>query len=146
MHDSIEATHHSYNELGARYLLDRIAAGKRVGLLVASHNEDSAEAAVQLMRAKNIDPKDGRVHFAQLQGMCDHVSYALHELGVNACKLFPYGPVHEVMPYLVRRMQENQGFMGATARERYLCPSSLTPSLLLASELRRRASGKSDEI
>jgi len=57
--------------------------------------------------------------------MCDHLSFALKESGVNSCKLFPFGPVHEVMPYMVRRMQENQGFMASTFRERHFfspCP------------------------
>lgn len=85
--------------------------------------------------------------------MADHLSFALLEMGVNACKLFPFGPIHEVMPYMTRRMQENQGFMGSTALERYISFSSslpspppplltLLPSKLLMSEIKRRTLGK----
>jgi proline dehydrogenase len=80
------------------------------------------------MVENGISLKDSRVHFAQLMGMCDHLSYALKEFGVNSCKLFPFGPVHEVMPYMIRRMQENEGFMSSTYRERQL----------LAKEIKRR--------
>ena len=84
------------------------------------------------MKQRGISLTDNRVHFAQLMGMCDHLSFALKEVGVNSCKLFPFGPVHEVMPYMIRRMQENQGFMTSTYRERQL----------LIKEIRRRVLNK----
>jgi proline dehydrogenase len=64
-----------------------------------------------------IDKFDKRVYFAQLLGMSDHISYNLSHAGYNVAKYVPYGPVKEVMPYLLRRADENTSVAGQTSRE-----------------------------
>ena len=86
------------------------------------------------MKAKAVAPADERVYFSQLLGMSDHISYTLAQAGYNVAKYVPYGPVREVIPYLIRRAEENSSITGQTGRE-------LT---LLLKELKRRADGEAD--
>ena len=69
------------------------------------------------MTQKNISKSDPRIYFAQLLGMSDHISYNLAHQGYNVAKYVPYGPVREVMPYLMRRAQENTSVAGQMGRE-----------------------------
>jgi proline dehydrogenase len=69
------------------------------------------------MKAKGIAPQDEKVFFSQLYGMSDHISYNLSALGYRVAKYLPYGPVKEVLPYLIRRAQENTSVKGQTGRE-----------------------------
>jgi proline dehydrogenase len=69
------------------------------------------------MEKRGIDRSDKRVFFAQLFGMSDHISYNLSHAGFNVAKYLPYGPIKEVMPYLLRRAQENTSVKGQTGRE-----------------------------
>ena len=82
-----------------------------------SHNEESALVLTDLMTKKNIEKSDKRIFFAQLLGMSDHISYNLSHAGFNVAKYVPYGPVKEVMPYLLRRADENTSVAGQTGRE-----------------------------
>ncbi len=86
-------------------------------ICAGSHNEDSANVLVDLIAEKGLDPKDHRLYFAQLLGMSDHISFNLSSNGYNVAKYVPYGPVKEVMPYLIRRAQENTSVAGQTGRE-----------------------------
>ena len=86
-------------------------------ICAGSHNEDSANGLVDLIAEKGLDAKDSRLYFAQLLGMSDHISFNLSSNGYNAAKYVPYGPVKEVMPYLIRRAQENTSVAGQTGRE-----------------------------
>jgi proline dehydrogenase len=99
-----------------------------MGLCSGSHNEESAQILTQLIQDKNIKNDDQRIYFAQLLGMSDHISYNIAHAGFNVAKYVPYGPVKEVMPYLLRRADENTSVAGQTGRE-------LT---LITKELRRR--------
>jgi proline dehydrogenase len=90
---------------------------EQVAFCAGSHNEESARKLVDLIKKHNIDPKDNRVFFAQLLGMSDHISYNLSKLGYNVAKYVPYGPISEVMPYLLRRADENTSISGQTGRE-----------------------------
>lgn len=94
--------------------MDNIAV---MGLCAGTHNEDSSLYLVELMKKKNIAPGDKRVYFSQLFGMSDHISYNLSLNGYNVAKYVPYGPVKEVLPYLIRRAQENTSVKGQTGRE-----------------------------
>jgi proline dehydrogenase len=69
------------------------------------------------MNNKGIASGDKRVYFAQLLGMSDHISYNVAHAGYNVAKYVPYGPVKEVMPYLLRRADENTSVAGQTGRE-----------------------------
>jgi proline dehydrogenase len=88
-----------------------------MSLCAGSHNEESAQLLVSLMNNKGIAAGDKRVYFAQLLGMSDHISYNVAHAGYNVAKYVPYGPVKEVMPYLLRRADENTSVAGQTGRE-----------------------------
>ncbi len=84
---------------------------------VGTHNEESCLFTIEKMKEYGIDQKDKRVYFAQLLGMSDHISYNLANAGYNVAKYVPYGPIDEVMPYLLRRAEENTSVAGQTGRE-----------------------------
>jgi len=88
-----------------------------MALCAGTHNEDSSLKLVELMIAKPIATKDKRIYFSQLLGMSDHISYNLAQANYNVAKYVPYGPVKEVLPYLIRRAQENTSVKGQTGRE-----------------------------
>ena len=89
----------------------------RISICAGTHNEESSLKLTGLMKQNNIDPSDTRIYFAQLLGMSDHISYNLADAGYNVAKYVPYGPVKEVLPYLIRRAQENTSVKGQTGRE-----------------------------
>lgn len=103
-----------------------------MGICAGTHNEKSSLYLVKLMEQKNIAAADNRVYFSQLYGMSDHISYNLSLNGYNVAKYVPYGPVREVLPYLIRRAQENTSVKGQTGRELNL----------IMKEKQRRASAK----
>lgn len=86
-------------------------------ICAGTHNESSSELLAQMMNKMNLPKNDKRIYFSQLLGMSDHISYNLSNLGYNVAKYVPYGPVREVMPYLIRRAQENTSVKGQTGRE-----------------------------
>lgn len=88
-----------------------------MAVCAGTHNEASSLYLVELMKSKHIGPGDKRVFFSQLYGMSDHISYNLSLAGYNVAKYVPYGPVKEVLPYLIRRAQENTSVKGQTGRE-----------------------------
>lgn len=88
-----------------------------MGLCAGTHNEQSSLFLVNLMSKYSISVNDKRVYFSQLLGMSDHISYNLTLGGYNVAKYVPYGPIKEVMPYLIRRAQENTSVKGQTGRE-----------------------------
>ena len=88
-----------------------------ISLFVGSHNEESCYLAMEMMRKMNIDKADNRVWFGQLFGMSDHLSFNLAASGYNVAKYVPFGPVRDVMPYLIRRAEENTSVAGQTNRE-----------------------------
>ena len=68
-------------------------------------------------KARGIDLHHPHIHFAQLYGMSDHITCNLAQAGFNASKYVPYGPVRDVVPYLIRRAQENRSVSGQVSRE-----------------------------
>lgn len=100
----------------------------RMEIFMGSHNEQSNYLLARLLDEHGIARNDGRVFFAQLYGMGDHISFNLAAAGYNVVKYVPYAGVREVLPYLIRRAEENTSVAGQTARE-------LT---MLKAELRRR--------
>mgnify|MGYP001250792405 CR=1 FL=1 len=90
---------------------------ERISICAGTHNEDSSAKLTQLLVDKGIDKNDTRVYFSQLLGMSDHISYNLAFAKYNVAKYVPYGPVKEVMPYLIRRAEENTSISGQTGRE-----------------------------
>src|SRR5690606_316958 len=86
-------------------------------LFAGTHNEQSCHKLIAQMQEKGVKPSDGNVWFGQLFGMSDHITYILAAHGYNAVKYVPYGPVRDVMPYLIRRAEENTSVAGQTSRE-----------------------------
>ncbi|MCK5535201.1 MAG: proline dehydrogenase family protein [Bacteroidales bacterium] len=82
-----------------------------------THNEDSSNHLVELMEKHGIAKNDTRLYFSQLFGMSDHISFNLAKEGYNVAKYLPYGPVKHVLPYLMRRVEENTSVSGQTSRE-----------------------------
>lgn len=98
---------------------------EHVSVSIASHNETSNLHAVKKMAALGIDKKHPNVWFSQLYGMGDHISFNLADYGVNATKYVPYGPVRKVIPYLIRRADENSSVGGQMSRELRLLEQEL---------------------
>jgi proline dehydrogenase len=96
------------------YILEHL---NDISLFIGTHNEASSYLAMQLMHSLNIPKNDNRVWFGQLYGMSDHISFNLAEHGYNVAKYVPFGPVKDVMPYLIRRAEENTSVAGQTNRE-----------------------------
>jgi len=88
-----------------------------IAICCGSHNEQSSYLLTKLMMENGIEPADSRVFFAQLFGMSDHISFNLAHAGYRVAKYVPYGPIREVIPYLIRRAQENTSVKGQTGRE-----------------------------
>lgn len=86
-------------------------------VIVASHNEESSLLAANIAKQKNIAPNHPHIHFSQLYGMSDNLTFNLADAGFNVSKYLPFGPVEEVIPYLMRRAQENSSVTGQTSRE-----------------------------
>jgi len=89
----------------------------RIAICAGSHNEASAELLVKLMGQNNIPKNHPNVWFSQLLGMSDHISFNMAKEGYNVAKYVPYGPIKNVLPYLIRRAQENTSVKGQTGRE-----------------------------
>jgi proline dehydrogenase len=126
--DSKEDSDRDYN-LALQYCVEHI---DRMGLCAGTHNEISSLLLVELMDKHAIPAGDKRIFFSQLLGMSDHISYNLSQNGYNVAKYVPYGPVKEVLPYLIRRAQENTSVKGQTGREL---------SLIIKEKERRKVSG-----
>ncbi|TXE11647.1 proline dehydrogenase [Seonamhaeicola algicola] len=99
---------------GLKYIMEHIDT---IALFAGTHNENSSYLLMDLMKAHNIANNDPRVWFGQLYGMSDHISFNLAHRGYNVAKYVPFGPVKDVMPYLIRRAEENTSVAGQTGRE-----------------------------
>lgn len=110
---SKEATDENYNA-AVKYMVDHI---ETMSIFEGTHNEESTEYLMELMQEKEIAINDNRIWFGQLYGMSDTISFNLAALGYNVAKYLPFGPVKDVMPYLIRRAEENTSVAGQTSRE-----------------------------
>ncbi len=94
-----------------------IANIETVAVCAGTHNEQSSQLLVDLIAKHKLDKNDNRIYFSQLLGMSDHISYNLAKVDYNVSKYVPYGPVRDVMPYLIRRAEENTSIAGQMGRE-----------------------------
>ena len=117
-------TDSDYNS-AVKYAIENLDS---IAVCVATHNQDSCLLAVQLMIEKGIPVHHPHIHFSQLLGMSDNLTFNLAKAGFNASKYMPYGPVRDVTPYLIRRAQENTSVSGQMGRELQL----------LGTEMKRR--------
>ena len=88
-----------------------------LSIFAGTHNEESCYRLMDLMAEKGIEKNNDSIWFGQLYGMSDHISYNLAANGYNVAKYLPFGPVRDVMPYLIRRADENTSVAGQTSRE-----------------------------
>jgi len=96
------------------YILNNLST---ISIFIGTHNEESSFLALKLMDELGVSKDDNRVWFGQLFGMSDHISFNLAAHGYNVAKYLPFGPVKDVMPYLIRRAEENTSVAGQTGRE-----------------------------
>jgi len=108
-----EATDKDYNS-ALKFCIDHV---NRISVFNGTHNEFSSGYLADLMKIAGIKNNDPRIWFSQLYGMSDHISFNLANTGYNVAKYLPYGPVKHVIPYLVRRAEENTSVKGQTGRE-----------------------------
>jgi proline dehydrogenase len=89
----------------------------RIATIVASHNDESNLLAAKILDQKGLPHNHKHVHFSQLYGMSDNITFNLAKAGYNVSKYLPFGPIKDVVPYLMRRAQENSSMSGQTGRE-----------------------------
>lgn len=111
--ESKEATDLNY-DTAIHYMVENI---DRMAIFAGTHNELSSYKLMEYLQELNIEKKDTRIWFGQLYGMSDNISYNLSANGYNNAKYLPFGPVRDVMPYLIRRAEENTSVAGQTSRE-----------------------------
>ena len=110
---SKEATDINY-DAAVHYMLEHLEI---MSIFAGTHNELSSYKLMEMMQEKGIAKNDNKIWFGQLYGMSDNISYNLAENGYNVAKYLPFGPVKDVMPYLIRRAEENTSVAGQTSRE-----------------------------
>ena len=113
IHPDKESTDKDFNE-SVKFCIDHI---DNIALIVASHNEYSNLYTTQLMQEKGMPLSHPRVHLSQLYGMSDNITFNLAHAGCSVSKYLPFGPIKDVIPYLMRRAQENTSVGGQTGRE-----------------------------
>ena len=90
---------------------------KKIDFFVATHNENSSYKVMKLMKKNDIQNSTKKIWFGQLYGMSDNITFNLAKNGYNVAKILPFGPVENLVPYLIRRAQENSSFEGQSSRE-----------------------------
>jgi proline dehydrogenase len=108
-----EATDRDY-DAGVAFCIAHL---ERIAMIVASHNEHSNLNAVKLLQERGLPMDHAHIHFSQLYGMSDNITFNLAKAGCAVSKYLPFGPIRDVIPYLMRRAQENSSMSGQTGRE-----------------------------
>lgn len=108
-----ESCDRDYNE-AVHFCIEHL---DRIAVIVASHNEYSSLYTTQLLETKGLAPNHPHVHFSQLYGMSDNITFNLARAGSSVSKYLPFGPIKDVIPYLMRRAEENSSVSGQTGRE-----------------------------
>ena len=124
IHPNKEATDKDFDNI-IRYFVDNVDT---ISFMVATHNEKSSHLLASLIEEHGLPRNHPHIYFSQLYGMSDHLTYNLAEEGYNVAKYVPYGKVKTMMPYLIRRAEENSSVSGQSSRE----------LLLIKGELKRR--------
>jgi proline dehydrogenase len=115
------ATDKDYDD-SVLYCIDHI---DEISVIVASHNDESNLFTARLLEERAIPHNHPHVHFSQLYGMSDNITFNLAKEGFNVSKYLPFGPIRDVIPYLMRRAQENSSMSGQTGRELLLIKKEL---------------------
>ncbi|XP_019185884.1 PREDICTED: proline dehydrogenase 2, mitochondrial-like [Ipomoea nil] len=123
IHDTIHNTHKCYNDC-ASFMLEEIAAGSGA-VVIATHNIESGKLAATKAIDLGIKRDNQKLQFAQLYGMSEGLSFGLKKAGFQVSKYLPFGPVDQIMPYLLRRAEENRGLLSASSLDRQLMRKEL---------------------
>ena len=118
---SKELTDDNFNK-GASFILSNL---NLFSLFSGTHNEESIYKIIEIMKSKGINEDNSSIWFGQLYGMSDNITFNLASEGFNVIKYLPYGPIKEVIPYLIRRAEENTSVKGQTSRELELIKKEL---------------------
>jgi proline dehydrogenase len=102
-----------YDE-AVRFCIDHL---ENIGVIIATHNENSNLLATRLLAERGFPLSHPHIHFSQLYGMSDNITFNLAKAGCSVSKYLPFGPIKDVIPYLMRRAQENTSVGGQTSRE-----------------------------
>ncbi|KAG6488783.1 proline dehydrogenase 1, mitochondrial-like [Zingiber officinale] len=130
LHASIQETHECFDSC-ASFMMERVS--RRPGAVVlATHNVQSGQAAATKAEELRIGKDDQKLQFAQLMGMADGLSLALKNAGFQVSKYVPFGPVEQVIPYLLRRAEENRGFLSTSSADRKFIRKELLRRLVAA--------------
>jgi proline dehydrogenase len=121
IHQDKAATDLDFN-VAAQYCLDN---KETISLLLASHNEASNLAIAAAMEKLQLPNNYAHIHFSQLYGMGDHITFNMATHGYNVSKYLPFGPIKEVIPYLMRRAEENSSVNGQTNKELVMIKAEL---------------------
>jgi proline dehydrogenase len=113
IHEDKAATDADY-DAAVEYCIERLDA---IAFVAGTHNEDSTRKLAERMHRDNIAKNHPHIHFSQLYGRSDNLSYVLAKHGYNVSKYVPYGPVKDSVPYLIRRAEENTSVAGQVNRE-----------------------------
>lgn len=132
IHATKEETDNSY-DMGLKYVMENINSFE---LFSGTHNYESNILLANLIDSSSLKRDDERIYFSQLYGMSDNISFNLAAEGFNVCKYVPYAPVKDVLPYLLRRAEENTSMSGQTGRE----------LSLIKTEIERRRDGSSSSL
>ena len=111
--DSKQDTDYQYNK-GIEFMFNNLDC---FSIFLGSHNEESANKAIELAQKLSISPNNPNFSFGQLYGMSDNITFSLAKRGYRVVKYLPFGPVKEVIPYLIRRANENTSVSGQSSRE-----------------------------
>jgi proline dehydrogenase len=116
-----EATDADFNS-AVKFCFDHL---EDISVIIASHNEKSNLLAAEIMHENNLPHNHPHVHFSQLYGMSDNITFNLAKEGFKVSKYLPFGPIKDVIPYLMRRAKENSSVAGQTGRELSLIKKEL---------------------
>ena len=123
VHDTLNDTHDCYNRC-ASFMLDEVSNGPG-GLVLATHNLESGQLAAQKALNYGITKESEKLEFASLYGMAEGMTFGLRNSGFNVSKYLPFGPVDQIMPYLLRRAEENKGMLSSSNLDRQLMKQEL---------------------
>lgn len=113
IHPNKEATDDSYNS-ALRFCIDNY---EKIALCNATHNAESNYLMAKLIAERGLDKNHPHLNFSQLYGMSDNQTFNLADAGYFVAKYVPYGPIEDVVPYLIRRAEENSSVTGDMSRE-----------------------------
>ncbi len=113
IHVNKESCDQDFND-ASKYCIENLES---IAVIIASHNEKSNLLGAQLLEEKGLPLNHPNVHFSQLYGMSDNITFNLATVGCNVSKYLPFGPINDVIPYLMRRAEENSSISGQTGKE-----------------------------